>query len=367
MDDIHMPTLVVDEDKCRRNIRHMKEKADKDGTVLRPHFKTHQSAAIGEWYRDAGVSSITVSSFSMAQYFARFGWKDIMVAFPFNPLEIETLNQLAPDTHLSILIADHEVIPALLQGIRHHVDFYIKLEVGSFRAGFRVEDKPLIDKVLEQTASNQLLTFKGFVAHAGHTYQTTSLNEVHKIYREGSQHLTDMKNDYLEEYPDIIASWGDTPTCSMINEFEGIDEIRPGNFIFYDLMQYHLASCDWDQISLVVAAPVVARYKYRNEVLLYAGAVHLSKDFIHAGDRSQVYGELVKFTDKGWERYPEPLFISRLSQEHGIFKCPDDLWENFKPGTLVGIVPVHSCLTVNLMKNFYELNSGSYLIDDQRQ
>ena len=39
------PYLVLLEEKCRRNIRRMAEKARNAGVNFRPHFKTHQGSA----------------------------------------------------------------------------------------------------------------------------------------------------------------------------------------------------------------------------------------------------------------------------------------------------------------------------------
>ena len=58
--ELKKPTLFLDEQKCLANIRRMKEKADRHNLVFRPHFKTHQSAGVGEWFRDLGVDKITV-------------------------------------------------------------------------------------------------------------------------------------------------------------------------------------------------------------------------------------------------------------------------------------------------------------------
>ncbi len=361
MNDIIMPTLVVDEEKCRRNIRHMAAKATESGVMFRPHFKTHQSLVIGGWFREAGVEKIAVSSLSMAEYFTRDNWNDIMVAFPVNVREINHINDLASRINLSILIADSSVLELLQTQLRHKTGFYIKIDVGNHRSGFALEDMDEIGMLLASASGNPFLEFRGFVAHAGQTYHTDSLNEVHKAYLTGVQQLNDIKNQFLINYPDVVTSWGDTPTCSLVNDFHEVDEIRVGNFVFYDLMQFHQASCDWEQISVAVAAPVVSRQKSRNEIVVYGGAVHLSKDSLDLGDKEIVYGEIVTLHAKGWERFPEPLYLNRISQEHGVFYCPDEYWDLFKPGSLAGIIPVHSCLAANLLKGrFYNLKAGEY-------
>ena len=84
LDELERPTLLVNPVIAQQNIAFMAEKARRQGIRFRPHFKTHQSAAVGEWFRQVGVTAITVSSVDMALYFADHGWDDITIAFPVN-------------------------------------------------------------------------------------------------------------------------------------------------------------------------------------------------------------------------------------------------------------------------------------------
>ncbi|HET6557345.1 MAG TPA: amidophosphoribosyltransferase, partial [Prolixibacteraceae bacterium] len=74
--EITKPTLLLSKDIALQNIEAMASKAAKLHMNFRPHFKTHQSAEIGKWFRDAGVKGIAVSSLTMANYFADAGWDD---------------------------------------------------------------------------------------------------------------------------------------------------------------------------------------------------------------------------------------------------------------------------------------------------
>ena len=71
------PTMVLNEEVCKSNIARMAAKAKAANVVFRPHFKTHQSREIGEWFRASGVDKITVSSLNMAmkRYCGRFSGK----------------------------------------------------------------------------------------------------------------------------------------------------------------------------------------------------------------------------------------------------------------------------------------------------
>ena len=63
------PTLLLNQERALRNIERMAQKAKQSGVCFRPHFKTHQSAVIGEWFKAFGINKITVSSIDMAEYF----------------------------------------------------------------------------------------------------------------------------------------------------------------------------------------------------------------------------------------------------------------------------------------------------------
>ena len=166
---ITTPTLILDERKCKENITNMSERAKRFGLELRPHFKTPQSLEVGRWFKEAGVTKITVSSFGMAKYFAS-EWDDITVAFPVNILEIETINELAGKVNLSILIESEDSLKFLNQNLKHKVNFYIKIDTGSNRAGLKHYDIEGVENLLSIAESSDKFNFIGFLSHAGHTY-----------------------------------------------------------------------------------------------------------------------------------------------------------------------------------------------------
>jgi len=73
-ESIKTPTFLINEAVAKKNIQVMVHKAKLNQIRFRPHFKTHQSAKIGNWYLDAGVRCIQASSVTMANYFAGAGW-----------------------------------------------------------------------------------------------------------------------------------------------------------------------------------------------------------------------------------------------------------------------------------------------------
>lgn len=332
----------------------MSEKIKRNNVHFRPHFKTHQSAEVGRWFMDAGINSITVSSVSMAEYFAGHGWSDITIAFTVNLAEVDQINILASKICLNLCIESDEALEFLTKKISHNVGIFLKIDTVLKRTGIAADNIPEIAKLIKKLKTIPKLKFKGFLVHNGHTYKCSSSDEIKKIHFESLKKLQRLKQIFYSDFPGLIISMGDTPTCSLINDFSGVDELRPGNFVFYDLMQKQLGSCTSDDIAVALACPVVAKYPERNEIVVYGGAVHLSKDYIIDKKGNKIFGEIVLLKKNGWSRPMRNTIVKSLSQEHGIiFSGEHELFEKTGLGDFIGILPVHSCLTANLMKKYY--------------
>ena len=135
----------------------------------------------------------------------------------------------------------------------------------------------------------------------------------------------------------------------------------PSNFVFYDLTQMTIGSCSAADVGFVVACPVVAVHPERNEIVLYGGAVHLSKEILPHADGTPSYGGVVWLPRAGGVlRSPAPGQRS-LSQEHGVVHASKPAWQgglaSVQVGDLLGVLPVHSCLTADLLKE-YRMGTG---------
>ncbi|WP_218588352.1 alanine racemase [Desulfacinum infernum] len=356
LEGIGVPTLLVDEGKVRRNISAMAEKAERCGVRFRPHFKTHQSREIGQWFREVGVRAITVSSLTMARYFADDGWDDITVAFPVNLREVDLINDLASRIHLNLLAVHPETVRSLEAGLRAPVDLLVKVDSGYHRTGVDPDDTPTLERFAEELAACRRVRFRGILTHAGHSYKARSLDRILAVHRQSLDAMARAKDVLASRYPDLEVSVGDTPTCSVADDFPGVDEIRPGAFVFYDLMQFRIGACRLEEVAMVAVCPVVARHPDRGEVVIYGGAVHLSKDAVEGPDGRPVHGWVTELDEAGWKTPTGCCSVSAVSQEHGIVRaCPEHL-ERMRVGDLVAVVPVHCCLTANLIGAYRTLD-----------
>ena len=104
-------------------------------------------------------------------------------------------------------------------------------------------------------------------------------------------------------------------------------------------------------MAVALACPIVAIHKNRSEIIVYGGGVHLSKDRLEDKE-GVIFGRIVNWEENGWGKVIPNMYIKSLSQEHGIVSVPKTHIDNYKIGDYLMILPVHSCMTGNLMKSY---------------
>jgi D-serine deaminase-like pyridoxal phosphate-dependent protein len=365
-----VPTLIVNEEQVRRNTRAMLARAQQCNVTLRPHFKTHQSLTMAAWMRDEGIDKATVSSLSMAQYFAS-EWKDITVAFPFNWHELSTVHTLLDtysDLHLGLVVESMETIEFLSKNLidNMQIRLWIKIDTGYHRTGVAWENMDSIVSLcrfIQQPALSNKWSLAGLLVHAGHSYQARSRDDLDRIHQATMHAMTQLQERLEPEFGRMIYSWGDTPCCSTQTWVAPCcTEMRPGNFCFYDVEQYTIGSCaSVADIAVCLVVPVVAKHPERQQIVVYGGAVHLSKDSMkdpHLGVTH--YGLPMTWKNQEWtpeDMWPDS-YVVKLSQEHGVIQTTNEQLNKVQVGDWIGILPVHSCLTVDAMGEYRTLVDG---------
>ncbi len=355
LDQIDQPALLLDEDIARRNIDRMVVKAMRSGVKFRPHFKTHQSAEIGQWFRDKGIEQITVSSVEMAEYFANNGWQDITIAFSLNIRQLERIRKLAQMIRLQVLVESSEGIQSIASLTGCSLGVWLKIDVGNNRTGLDWQQIDQVKELCDQVKRAPNLQLQGLLTHSGNTYRARTKPEVCSIFREGIDRLEHLKlalEDHGLKY--ILLSVGDTPGCTLCDDWSSVYEVRPGNFIFYDAQQFIAGVCEFQDIAVALACPVVAKHLLRREVVVYGGAIHLSKDYVEINGQKS-YGLVALQDGSRWGAPIAGAIVKGLSQEHGVIKLQGSEFEHIKIGDLLFILPAHSCLTVQVMQKYRTL------------
>jgi D-serine deaminase-like pyridoxal phosphate-dependent protein len=356
---ISHPTLVVDRERVLSNLRRMRDKADASGTRFRPHVKSHNSPTIAALYREVGVTAITASSVEMARRFADAGWDDITIAFPLNVRALPELRRLASEIRLGLLVDSPEAAEALAR-IEAPVDAWIDVDVGYGRTGVRWNDAAALVRVLDAAQRPGRHRVRGVLTHAGHSYHVPDPAARAALWVEIADRMAAARDALAGPASplELHISVGDTPTGGTVSRFDGVDEIRVGNFVFFDLQQHVLGSCTSGELALVVACPVVGVYPARGEIVVQGGAVHLSRDVAPGPAGVSSHGQLAVMGPDGWDLLPaSEAYVRGLSQEHGMIRCSREVLDQVRVGDLVFIVPAHVCLAANQIGEFVYLDA----------
>jgi D-serine deaminase-like pyridoxal phosphate-dependent protein len=329
IDQLNTPAFLVDRNIVRQNCDRMLEKARQSGVAFRPHVKTHKTIEGARMQHGGGFGPITVSTLAEAEFFAGAGFRDITYAVPIAEGKLERAAALASRIDRLNILVDH---PEVLSGIEGHggvFDVFLKVDCGYHRAGVNPDDPESV-RLAVALSQSRAVRFHGLVTHAGHSYNVRTVDEVRRIAAEETAALTRFRSLLPGELQKTTRSIGSTPTASVVTQFADCDEVRPGNYVFYDAFQATIGSCRREDVAVSVLATVVGSYPERNESIIDAGALALSKDVgpdhIEPGFG---YGIVEGFRAR----------LVALSQEHGKLDAALPIGER------VRIVPNHSCLT----------------------
>ena len=357
LNTITSPTLLISEARVRNNIQRMADRAARHNLALRPHFKTHQSKEVGQWFKELGIEEISVTSLRMAKEFADHGWPKITIAMPVNPREFIELQALSGQSRISVFLADSGTAQRMNEELLNQLPYFIELNEGYNRTGIPAGDLDTITAIIEAAGHHRC---RGFYVHSGHTYDAPDAAAIKQIHLELLSKIAGLKKairDAAEKLPAGLArdrfiepfefSIGDTPACSTQEDYTGLTSIGPGNFVYYDLVQAGLGSCSTADIAVCLAAPVVQVFPGRGEAIIHGGWVQLGKDRLPDG----TYGRIVHLKEDGnWRTPIAGASMIKLSQEHGTLRLPPEGLSDLRPGDLVGVLPVHACAMVHGMR-----------------
>jgi len=261
---------------------------------------------------------------------------------------------------LTLLVQEIDVVKALAK-LDTTLDIFIEIDAGYHRSGVLFNNYELINTLIDEIQRAHH-SFKGFYCHAGNSYNASGIEEITSVYEDVSTKLKNLKAQFKQYNPHI--AYGDTPTCSVIDVFEGIDSIHPGNFVYYDYTQVQIGSCTIKEVATFLLCPIVGLQKNRNEIIVYGGGVHLSKESIELNGNRH-FGLVGYLNEDGSFTPYKSSFVKSISQEHGIISVHAETISKLKVSDIVAILPIHSCMTVDCMFNIY--TEKGELISKMRQ
>jgi len=346
-DELDTPSLVVHEEILERNLNDMAEYAKASGVTLRPHFKTHKTGAVAERQKALGASGITVAKIGEAEALVDAGvYDDFFIANEIvGPIKYKRLIALMERAKVRVAVDTVDVARGLdgAMGVAGKtLDVVIELNTGQNRAGVRPDEALGLAELIRNEMAN--LRVVGLMTHEGHAGATVEQDGIVATGIAAGTAITETAEQLREHGFDIsVVSVGSTPAAKHTTTIEGITEMRPGTYVFYDNSGFRFGVKPED-CALRILATVTSR-PAPDRAILDCGSKTLTSD---PSIGRKGFGYIVE--------YPEAEIIS-LSEEHGWLRLPESA-QSMKVGDKVEVIPNHVCPAVNLQDEMYLVRDG---------
>lgn len=340
--ELDTPALIVDLDVMERNLSRMAEYCREHELRLRPHTKTHKIPELARKQIESGASGITVAKLDEAEVMIDAGLNDLLIAYPIvGPAKTHRLAELAQRARITVSLDSETAARGIATAASErgsNVNILVELDVGFGRCGVANETEAL--QLAQTVSSLPGLNFQGLMFFPGHfgvePEQRTTLRA----------QVNELLDRCLESFaragvPITTISGGSTPSRYESDLFHGVNETRPGTYIFNDRNTVGVSAASLDDCALSVLVTIVS-----TSVSGHGAIDGGSKTF--SSDRYQVKGG----RGFGLVKDDPAIGIERLSEEHGHLNLTNSE-RRYRVGDRLTVIPNHVCSTVNMHDQIY--------------
>lgn len=335
--ELETPAVIVDLDVMDANLSRMADYCRKHNLLLRPHTKTHKIPELAKRQIASGATGITVAKIGEAEVMLESGITDILIAYPIVGAEkAKRLATLAERAKITVSLDSEEAASAISEAASRKgatVRILIELNVGFDRCG--VGNEVEVVRLARKIASLPGLEFKGLMFFPGHF---GVLPEQRSVLRAQVNGFLDRVFEACarEQLPVSIVSGGSTPAAYESDFFHGVNEVRPGTYIFNDRNTVGVSAASLNDCALSVLVTVVST-GVPGRAVIDGGSKTFSSDRYQAEDGSGF----------GLVKEDHAVQIERLSEEHGHLNITRSE-RRYKVGDRLSVIPNHVCTTVNM-------------------
>ncbi|MCC7495151.1 MAG: alanine racemase [Fimbriimonadaceae bacterium] len=349
---LETPGLICDLDITERNLRAMQSAADAGGVGLRPHIKTHKTPALAKWQLELGACGLTCAKLGEAEVMAdEAGCTDLFIAYSLlgadKAARLRALQERAEVRVSVVSLAQAEILSAALGGAP--VKVRLNVDTGLDRDGMTAA-RAVADA--QRIAALPGIELIGVFTHEGQAHKGHNFDEVKAIGRQAAQQLVDVAAALRAAgLPCDEVAPGGTPTAADLASYPGVTEVRPGTYLFYDMMcvecmDLTAADCGLRVLTTVVDLPAERR------VIVDGG----SKTFFN--DQFASWGRAMCV------EHPD-LRLEKCSEEHGHAEWRGEGAPPVKLGDRLTWIPSHVCPVVNLFDEMTAVR-GEEVVDTLR-
>ena len=338
--ELDTPALVIDLDIMERNLRRVADYTKAHGLRLRPHTKTHKVPAMGRRQLDSGAVGLTVAKVGEAEVMLGANPPDLLLAYPvLGRAKLQRLMQVAKKTRLTVALDSLMLAQQLSEAAREaqvEVGVLAEVDAGLNRVG--VSPGPELMELARGMRALPNLRFEGIDFYPGHIRDTgeRGAEQLRKLSELVQCMLDDFRRDGIEVH---VVSGGSTPTLFRSHEVRGLNEIRPGTYVYNDVNTVASGGCTFDDCAASVLVTVVSTAR-PGQMIVDGGSKTFSSD---TAAPPSTFGRIVEA--------PECAF-HRENEEHGYVDVTRANRE-FAVGDRLHIIPSHVCVVVNLHEYVY--------------
>jgi D-serine deaminase-like pyridoxal phosphate-dependent protein len=338
--ELDTPALVIDLNIMERNLRRVGDYCKEHGLRLRPHTKTHKVPAVGRRQLDSGAAGLTVAKVGEAEVMLGANPPELLVAYPvIGRNKLARLMQVAKKTQLTVALDSITVARQLSEAAREaQVEVKVLAEVDAGLGRVGVSPGPQLIELARGIQKLPNLHFDGIDFYPGHIRDTgePGMGQIHKL----SELVQCILDDFRREGVAVrIVSGGSTPSLFHSHEVRGVNEIRPGTYVYNDVNTVASGACTFDDCAASILVTVVST-AHPGQIIVDGGSKTFSSDTAAA---PSVHGRVVEAPDCAFHR---------LNEEHGYIDIAR-AGREFAVGEQLHIIPAHVCVAVNLHERVY--------------
>lgn len=330
------PALVFYADRIAENIKRLKQSI-KDISRLRPHVKTHKSAAVTSLMINAGITKFKCATIAEAEMLGMCKAPDVLLAYQLTGPKIDRFIRLIrsyPETQFSCLF-DNEIsiaeysAAAIAAGLE--LSIFVDLNIGMNRTGILPGEACLA--LYKKASDTSGLIVKGFHAYDGHIHDASYDVRKEKWLPIWTILSQISKQVVISGMPQPLIIAGGTPTFPFYAGEDSV-ECSPGTFILWD-KGYQDAFTEQSYLTAAVVITRVISLTQDNLVSLDLGHKSIAAE--------NELGRRVFFLNA-----PNAVFVSQ-SEEHLVLDLGSK--HGFSIGDVLYGLPIHICPTVALYNN----------------
>ncbi len=325
------PSLILDVNILKKNMKAMDKILEKSSLKLRPHYKSHKCAALAKMQIENGAIGMTCAKISEAEDLCDIGVEDILIANQVvAPAKVRRLADLANNCRLTVCVDNIENITQLSSAAKNcgsTIYCLVEYDIGMERCGVIKNEEVLA--LAKHICSCDNLVFDGIQAYAGHISHIEDINTRKQMTADNYNKLKELLSFLNENGIDVKTVSGGSTGTSEIKAMEGLyTELQAGSYLFMDATYRNLL------------------LPFKNSLFILTTVVSQRQDLTVVDAGVKTCG-----TDQGMPAlYKGDVEKIVASEEH--FQL-HKYTEKTEVGEKIRLFPAHCCSTVNLHDKIY--------------